>query len=66
MTLDEILRRKALAEPMPLSWACDQLAQALRLLKVVEATMPELHQRGEGPQDGGRVPRHHPERDTRR
>jgi hypothetical protein len=41
MTLEEIIRRKALADPRPLSWACTRLAQALRLLKAVEADMPE-------------------------
>ena len=39
MTLEEIVRRKALAEPLPLSWACDHLAMAVRLLKATRADL---------------------------
>ena len=41
MTLEEIIRRKALADPRPLSWAVENLARSLRLLKAIEANMPE-------------------------
>ena len=48
MTLEGILRAKALDDERPLAWAVDHLAQALRLLEQAKPHLPD-----ETPDDRG-------------